>query len=1035
MATTPSPARRTAVQSPMSRAYVLGLIAAVIPALLSACQSDGTSSSTLSLEEAKQVTSTFNESFQAPPRTVNDVLAQLSDLNFKPRDCSRAYRISDDEILEAAASLSQLSRAKHLAHHAGEQFRNGDFPRSVKLQRRALDAIPSEIPGYRARNLALLATYFAYGNDFAAAKSAMSRANSEANRVRPQYWKGTKTQYAQFRLHMHIARGAVAAGNGDLAGAEASYRSAMALARESSLAGYDVDFVAMALARNLMRQGRTLEAESAIRERFSLRFGSRYSWSVETSSALLALVRLSEVLYEQGRYAEASALARDTVAIFGSFCASPGNLHLALVSDLLGRALAAQGRWPEVVAQYEAIRENMSKDTESFDRLFSGNLYWALALLRTGRVAQASEQLELAHQRARERLGEKHYTTAELRAYLAMVRSARGDTEGATREFAEVIPVLLRRSRQADEDDTTVSARHQRLKIIMESYIGLLARNPHGLSVQSSGETAMGEAFVLAEHVRSRLVLQALSASGARAALSNPDLADLARREQDAQKQIAALYGTLAEVVSREAQHRDPQLVQALRVKIDTLRDARAALTEEIEARYPDYAELVNPRPVTIERSRRNLHPDEALLVTYIGAQESYVWAVPHSGEAAFAAVPLGSDDLERLVAELRGSLDPDVVTLGDIPEFDVALAHRLYRLLFEPVKTGWQGAGKLLVVADGALGQLPLSLLATQATALGSEKEPLFSRYQEVPWLVRDHAVTVLPSVSSLTTLRSLPAGNSARRAFAGFGDPWFSQTQASAASVEGAGEQSGVQVRGSVAVRGLPVRRRSLPQMDDFDSADLARLPRLPDTGEEVRSIALAMNADLTRDVFTGSDANERQVKTMPLEDYKVVAFATHGLVPGDLNGLTQPALALSAPEVAGVEGDGLLTMAEILGLRLDADWVVLSACNTASGDGAGAEAVSGLGRAFFYSGTRALLVSNWPVETTSAKALTTTLFRRQALGADVDRAQALQDAMLSLIDGPGYVDPVTGKTVFSYAHPIFWAPFTLIGDGGGA
>ena len=95
MATTPSPARRTAVQSPMSRAYVLGLIAAVIPALLSACQSDGTSSSTLSLEEAKQVTSTFNESFQAPPRTVNDVLAQLSDLNFKPRDCSRAYRISE----------------------------------------------------------------------------------------------------------------------------------------------------------------------------------------------------------------------------------------------------------------------------------------------------------------------------------------------------------------------------------------------------------------------------------------------------------------------------------------------------------------------------------------------------------------------------------------------------------------------------------------------------------------------------------------------------------------------------------------------------------------------------------------------------------------------------------------------------------------------------------------------------------------------------------------------------------------------------
>ncbi len=137
---------------------------------------------------------------------------------------------------------------------------------------------------------------------------------------------------------------------------------------------------------------------------------------------------------------------------------------------------------------------------------------------------------------------------------------------------------------------------------------------------------------------------------------------------------------------------------------------------------------------------------------------------------------------------------------------------------------------------------------------------------------------------------------------------------------------------------------------------------------------------------------------------------------------------------PDVAGVDGHGLLTMGEIMGLKLDADWVVLSACNTGSGQGAGAEAVSGLGRAFFYAGTRALLVSNWPVETTSAKVLTTDLFRRQAKEASLTRAEALQRAMLALIDEGGYVDPQTGKMVFSYAHPIFWAPFSLIGDGGG-
>jgi CHAT domain-containing protein len=208
---------------------------------------------------------------------------------------------------------------------------------------------------------------------------------------------------------------------------------------------------------------------------------------------------------------------------------------------------------------------------------------------------------------------------------------------------------------------------------------------------------------------------------------------------------------------------------------------------------------------------------------------------------------------------------------------------------------------------------------------------------------------------------------------------------------------------------------------------------LPPLPETAEEIRSIAVAMNADLTRDVFLGERANEQVVRTLDLSGYRVIVFATHGLVPGDLDGLTQPALALSAPSVAKVDGDGLLTMEKILSLRLTADWVVLSACNTASGLGAGSEAISGLGRAFFYAGARALLVSNWPVETTSARALTTDLFRRQQANPTLTRAKALQQTMNALIDGPGFLDPRTDTAVFSYAHPIFWAPFALVGDGG--
>jgi CHAT domain-containing protein len=168
------------------------------------------------------------------------------------------------------------------------------------------------------------------------------------------------------------------------------------------------------------------------------------------------------------------------------------------------------------------------------------------------------------------------------------------------------------------------------------------------------------------------------------------------------------------------------------------------------------------------------------------------------------------------------------------------------------------------------------------------------------------------------------------------------------------------------------------------------------------------------------------------MNLADRRVIAFASHALVPGDLDGLDQPAIALSAPSITGDNEDGLLTMGEVLGLRLNAAWVVLSACNTAAGEDTGAEAVTGLGRAFFYAGTRALLVSNWPVETTSAKTLTTELFQRQAANPKLNRAEALNYTMLQLIDKLSYMDN-KGRVVFSYAHPIFWAPFSLVGDGG--
>ena len=208
-------------------------------------------------------------------------------------------------------------------------------------------------------------------------------------------------------------------------------------------------------------------------------------------------------------------------------------------------------------------------------------------------------------------------------------------------------------------------------------------------------------------------------------------------------------------------------------------------------------------------------------------------------------------------------------------------------------------------------------------------------------------------------------------------------------------------------------------------------AVLEPLPDTRDEINAIAMALSANLKKDTFFGAQATRLNVLGADLRHRRVVAFATHGLVAGDLPGLDQPALAL-APESGKSVFEGLLTLDDVLKLSLDADLVVLSACNTAAADGVGAEAVSGLGRGFFFAGARAVLATHWSVETVSARQLVTHLFERYAQQAGTSRAQALRHAMLDLLDREVAPD-ASGTGSHAYAHPAFWAPYALYGDPG--
>jgi CHAT domain-containing protein/tetratricopeptide (TPR) repeat protein len=446
----------------------------------------------------------------------------------------------------------------------------------------------------------------------------------------------------------------------------------------------------------------------------------------------------------------------------------------------------------------------------------------------------------------------------------------------------------------------------------------------------------------------------------------------------------------------------------ALRSELDTGEGEVRQVREEIVKSFPQYAALADPKPLSVAEVRLLIRDDEALLAMLVGSSSSFVWVVTRE-RSAWAEIKAGSKELAEHVTALRAGLDPlaqqdaegsSDSRAGVVQGFDLARAHALYRLLLGPVAELLNSKRHLLVVATGPLTSLPLQVLVKDLPQTASTPQETLRRAQ---WLIRSHALSVLPSVQSLSALRKLPTAGAATKPFFGIGDP----------ILRGPRER---QQRG----------QRQLAQPSRFyrnglaDTRAVRELPPLPDTADELRSIAKALGAPPDA-VNLREAASETRVKAAALRDYRVIHFATHGLVAGDLSGLAEPALVLTPPELPSEADDGLLTASEVATLQLDADWVVLSACNTAAGAAEGAEALSGLARGFFYAGARALLVSHWSVVSSAATRLTTNTFATLAAEPRLGRAEAFRRSMLTLIEeGQG---------------PSYWAPFVIVGEGGTA
>lgn len=756
-----------------------------------------------------------------------------------------------------------------------------------------------------------------------------------------------------------------------------------------------------------------------------------------------SLNNLAELYRAQRRFPDAEPLYRRAIALQEK-ALGPNHRLLGYTLVNLGELYRLQGRLSDAQPLYERglkISE-ASLDPDHPDigiglsRL--ANLYRAL-----GRLDDAEPLLLRALASREKAFGPDHPSVGFDLSNLALLAFARRDWARAADYWRRSTAIVVRRAAggvgfQGNDNEAQLS--HWEFRGLVKA-----AYRAAGGSRAITNAVA-GETFEAAQWAQNSEAAASVALMAARGAGNDPSLGWLVRERQDLVAEWRAKDKQLLAAKSMTPETRKPEAEAALSDRLMTI-DTRVATIDAVFARdYPDYAALASTRPMSVAQVQVELRGDEAL-VLFLDApelkpdpEETFIWVVTRR-EVRLVRSAMGIRTLAHEVAALRCGLDSTAwsgtrsercaAMLGidrhRIPQagtplpFDTARAHRLYDALFGQVQDLIKGR-HLLVIPSGPLAQLPFQVLVT--------RKPYGSDLRNVQWLAREHPVTILPAAASLKSLRRIGRPSSASLPMVGFGNPLLEGPDDRYADLAKLARDTqkcpSTRWRRRSTVIAL---RRSVDQVTTrggfADPAHLKSQTPLPETADELCAVARDVRAD-PRDMRLGTRATEREVKSMSargdLARYRIVHFATHGTLAGQLAGAADPGLILTPPARANEEDDGYLSAPEIAALKLDADWVILSACNTAAGNTGRSEALSGLARAFIYAGARALLVSHWAVDSDATVKLITSAVREMTRDPRVGRAEALRRAILEMLDN-GKGDEI---------HPAYWAPFVVVGEG---